>query len=76
MGQKSRSIQKEKLKKMKNKFKIVKINKVKLAVENKKWETPMKPRIPTVKTHQDDRWPSRAKSKREFKQTLKKEGYR
>lgn len=50
-----------------NKYKIRKIGKIKIAVKNKKWEQPMKPRVPKTMTHQDDRWPNRAKSKRQLK---------
>jgi len=55
---------------MKNKHKVVKINKVKVAVENKKWQTPMKPRIPVTKTHKDPRFPSRQDLKQDLKSQI------
>ena len=46
-----------------SKYKLRKIGGIKTAVENKKWETPMKPRVPNTVTHSDDRWPTRARQK-------------
>ena len=48
---------------MRKKYKVKRINGVRVAVENKKWQEPMKQRIPVIKVHKDDRWPSRARAK-------------
>lgn len=56
---------------MSKKYKVKKIGKVRVAVECKKWETPMKPRVPRTITHSDPRWPSRSEDKRELLHILR-----
>jgi len=52
---------------MKNKHRVTKLKGIKVVSEHKKWQTPMKPRIPVTKTHKDPRFPSR----QDLKQALK-----
>lgn len=57
---------------MKHKFKLRKMGKgITLAVENKKWQDPMKPRIPKTQTHKDPRFPSRSERKNLLREEIK-----
>lgn len=55
---------------MKNKHKVTRLNGNKVVSEHKKWQTPMKPRIPTTKTHKDPRFPSRQDLKQDLKSQI------
>lgn len=57
----------------KTKHKIVKVNGVKLAVENKKWATPRKQMAPPTQTFKDPRHPDRNADKKELQAILKEE---